>query len=205
MVLDRIEHSKRQDGGVDFLTYCKGNPACTIPRPAESPASHLPTEESAPANTPVPSGWEVEPVDPPGKLQCEPVPEKYFDSHQKYLEMAAEYFCLEHAHFQDRDPEYMPIAKTILATGIHIGFGEVIDNVREFKKIHKVRPDDVYDISIELVKDCRRDDPTLNLLKPLPGYHCVDILISAWKQCNNKGRGGSMVAGCLIYRIATVY
>lgn len=55
--------------------------------------------------------------------------------------------------------------------------------------------------SITSIDDCHTDE--YNLLEPLPGAKCEDLMYYAWKNCNNEGRGGSVTAGCLKYSFGT--
>lgn len=161
-----------------------------MPSPATQPCA-WPTMPPPTAN--FDCAPKIAPVNPPGELDCEPTPvEKPKDAHEGKLEMVAENFCNEYANFEDQDPANLPIEKTLFAlfdTVVEWSFGDRSE-------------DDVYDMKIELVEGCNVDGP-LNVAKPVEGHACVDIFKSAWKQCNNQGRGGSLVAGCLRYSVAT--
>lgn len=216
-VLDRMDLLKRQDGNIDLGTECGGDAACTTTSYGcecrfadESWASDLPDEEDtppveAPTEDPPPPS-KNDPVDPPGKLDCEPTPAKEFnDAHEGKVYMGAEAFCERYARSEDQDSADLPIAKTLfvwnhLTDDLSAGS---IDEVVEWRKEVK-REDDVFDFKIELVEKCTTDEK-LNLAKPVANNDCAGILKSAWKQCNNQGRGGSLVAGCLTYSIVTKF
>lgn len=134
----------------------------------------------------------IAPVNPPGELECKPTPEeKPKDAHEQKVQMAAERFCHDYANSEDQDPATLPIEQTLF-----VWLGTVVTWTRGNDS-----EDDVYDMKIELVQGCTANGP-LNVAKPVDGQECADILHSAWKQCNNQGRGGSLVAGCLRYSIA---
>lgn len=221
IVLDRVELSKRQDGDVGLGADCGGDPLCTTTSYGcecryadESWVSELPTEEQPQPDEPAPepappspSPPKNEPLDPPGKLQCEPTPSgKYKDSHEKKVKMAAENFCKNYASSEDQDAAQLPIAKTLFVWGHVLGFrgGGFVDQVVEWTRGDDSE-DDVYDFKVELVEDCKTEDGKLNLAEPVKDHECKDILQSAWKECSNKGRGGSLVAGCLTYSIVTKF
>lgn len=65
--------------------------------------------------------------------------------------------------------------------------------------------DDVYDSSITSVDHCHPDGGSYNLATPAKDYDCKDIFGDAWNHCANKGRGGAITAGCLVYKVATKY
>ena len=114
--------------------------------------------------------------------------------------MAAEKFCKDYASSEDQDSADLPIEKTLFVWGHYIG-RIFIDSVVEWTRGNDSE-DDVYDFKIELVEDCATDGK-LNLAKPVGDHECKDVLQSAWSNCDNKGRGGSLVAGCLTYSIVT--
>lgn len=77
---------------------------------------------------------------------------------------------------------------------------------------------DVYDFRVEVVEGCEPPKPDqfddeeerekklrkkLNLAKPVIHNSCKHILFTAWKDCDNAGRGGSYQAGCFRYSIHT--
>lgn len=62
--------------------------------------------------------------------------------------------------------------------------------------------DDQFLASIISVDGCVSDG--YNLGEPLTGVKCEDIMYDCWKMCTgNKGRGGSITAGCLTYSFGT--
>lgn len=216
-LFDRIDLLKRQDGNIDLGSDCGGDAACSTTDYGcecrfadDSWANDLPNDDPPPdAPTPVPPPPpptpKNDPVDPPGKLNCEPTPSKNpKDSHKEKMSMAAESFCNRYAKDEDQDPASLPITKTLFVWGHSTDdlFGDWIDEVVDWKGGNDSE-DDVYDFKIELVDDCATDK--VNLGKPVANNDCASILKSAWQQCNNKGRGGSLVAGCLTYSIVTKF
>ena len=61
--------------------------------------------------------------------------------------------------------------------------------------------DDQFLASITSIDGCHTDE--YNLLEPLAGVKCEDLMYYAWKNCYNHGRGGSVTAGCLKYSFGT--
>ena len=62
--------------------------------------------------------------------------------------------------------------------------------------------DDQFIASIISVDGCTSGG--YNLGEPLTGLKCEDIMYACWKSCTgNKGRGGSITAGCLKYSFGT--
>ena len=60
----------------------------------------------------------------------------------------------------------------------------------------------VWKVGIEDVKDCKTghgDGVVRHMHRPVAEYFCEDVLYGAWRQCDNKGRGGSVEVGCLKY------
>ena len=60
----------------------------------------------------------------------------------------------------------------------------------------------VWKVGIEDVEDCKTDHGNgvdRHMQRPVAEYFCEDILYGAWRQCDNKGRGGSVEVGCLKY------
>ncbi|MCJ1255346.1 hypothetical protein MMC24_003162 [Lignoscripta atroalba] len=143
----------------------------------------------------------VAPADPPAAASCVPNPsDPVKDSHEGQLEKAAKYFCKEYASGIVQGP-VVDIKQAVVSGAMPVGRG--ILNVARLYTGTENR-DDVYDISIQSVKGCKSHGG-FNLDTPVANNQCSDILHSAWKQCNNQGRGGSIVAGCLTYSISTRY
>lgn len=60
----------------------------------------------------------------------------------------------------------------------------------------------VWDIKVEDVEGCLTEEQhgeRRYMSQPTVKYSCVDVLYDLWRQCDNKGRGGSVEIGCLKY------
>ena len=193
----RIEPSKRQDG----------NPC------EEGPCNLSLSKDTRPP----PSLRKPYFVDPPGILRCEPAPaasEKYQDAHYRRVRESSGFFCEKFASSTEQDYTMTPIVKSVNVTErgggniLGIPFPSLVDDVEEWGGGEYWKHSDVFDFRLEIVRDCKPFDwdpvhysKTLNLAKPVRHNRCKHILKSAWKQCNNRGRGGSLQAGCLRYSI----
>ncbi|KAI9883264.1 MAG: hypothetical protein M1823_004962 [Watsoniomyces obsoletus] len=140
-------------------------------------------------------------VDPPAAPVCAPSPSgKVKDSHENELKLAAAYFCKQHAS-ETGAKGPIDINHAIMAGDQNMGRTTV-------KMAFPYPPsmgnqDDVYDISLKSVPNCAPRGGSFNLATPVANNQCSDILFNAWRKCNNKGRGGSITAGCLVYSIKT--
>lgn len=150
---------------------------------------------------------EVAPVNPPGDLYCEPSPTaKYRDAHKSEVEEASTWFCEDFAlkHPDQSWEEYLailPITKTLWAQPVLFNF---IDR-RNWTE-HDGPKNNVFSFRIDWIDGCKPDPRTgLDPLKPLNDFECQDVLFNSWQQCNNKGRGGAMTAGCFKYHIQTKF
>lgn len=202
--LDRTDLSKRGHGTIDPGTGCVGGAACTTTsdksRVSDAAKKDAPLEEPKEVPPPQPK---VEPVNPPGNLQCQPSPtKKYRHSHELRLLAIAQEFCNIYGASDNQDPDNLPVVKVFSAR--MWDYGLVADDwsvgFLANREIHKT--DDVYNFKLELVEGCTPDGK-LDIARPVPHHTCLDILHSAWRHCNNKGRGGSLVAGCIRYTIVT--
>lgn len=193
----RIEPSKRQDE----------NPC------EDAPCDHSLSEDTGPPPSPPKPHF----VDPPGNLRCEPAPtasEKYQDAHYRRVKASSGFFCKNLVSSILQDYTMTPIVKSVSATEsgggnfLFIPLPSLIDDVEEWQGGEYRKGSDVFDFRLEVVPDCRpftwdpvHNSTKLNLAKPVRHNSCKHILSSAWKQCNNRGRGGSLQAGCLRYSI----
>ncbi|KAL9633362.1 MAG: hypothetical protein Q9164_004742 [Protoblastenia rupestris] len=121
--LDRNGLSKRQDAGTDFGADCGGDAACTttwhccecrfadeswVGASDRSPKEDPPTGEPKDKPPPTPKN---DPVDPLGKLHCEPIPPiQPKDAHEENVKLTAKYFCDYYASSDDQDLANLPIA-----------------------------------------------------------------------------------------------
>lgn len=203
---------KRQERGADLGADCEGDTACvTTPSGCEchfADESRVNIrdetyEEDAPPEEPnnePPPPPQNDPVDPPGKLRCEPTPvSKPKDAHEHKVRLAVNHFCDNFASTLHHD---LPITKTLFVRYIPVGWWSS-NHVIKWNEGDESE-DDVYIIKLERVEKCTTN-AELNLARPVGNYECAGILHSAWKQCNNLGRGGSLVAGCLTYSIVTKF
>ena len=107
------------------------------------------------------------------------------------VDMATQYFADNYADGQIIPGSEGPVNVTqYLDKG---GSGDPFDN--------DAPEDDQFIGSITSIDDCHTDE--YNLLEPLPGAKCEDLMYYAWKNCYNKGRGGSVTARCLKYSFGT--
>lgn len=186
-----IAYLKRQDGASVDWEACEVDPA----------VCGLPIDTS---NKPPPLE-EVPPVNPPGRPTCEPRPPgKYFDAHERKVRKGAKWFCglFAQAHKdQDRDTYLatLPITSTVEVGG---HFFNAFDSHLWTGNHHRRK--DVYSYRVEWIEHCKPDPRTgLDAMKPLNDFECSDLLFDAWKQCDNAGRGGSIMAGCFNFRVHT--
>ena len=138
------------------------------------PPSPQQTEPAPP--TPHP---EVRPADPPAPPNCVPAPEgKYRDAHETEVKKVVDNFCQTFAADTAVEGPDVDIKRTLYAAfgpyGTPYGVHEYSGN-RIFA--------DVYDLSVQSVKDCPVPDEGFNLDEPVGGHKCSDILYHAWKDC----------------------
>ena len=160
-------------------------------------------QPSDPATQPV----VVPPVDPPSKPDCVAnPPTKPKDAHEERETGAAGFFCETYA--KDTVQQAPDIHKTVTWTT------EIVDITGNVEIIGKdytgdgtTSEDDIYDMSVTAVKDCKPPgDGSFNLGEPVKGHKCLDIMKDAWKTCYyNQGRGGTITAGCLKYTVNTKF
>lgn len=212
-----------RDGSTDFDDPCDGDSPCMLPPPEEIPAA--PPVAPPPVASPLP--LEVDPVDPPGNLHCQPLP-FYADFelvHKANVQEAIRYFC--HLNVVDptvRDWSMRPIRRMLyeLKNMKHVPYNIVYNGKHSYPDW--VKPDtynatdettewgkdftrrkDVFEVKIDVVRGCKTDGLTMNPKNPLKGHDCKHLLFDAWSQCKNLGRGGSLVAGCLRYTFITMF
>ena len=110
------------------------------------------------------------PADPPAAASCRPIPKgKIQDSHSEQVHVSAENFCSTYAASISYDPSVN--IEYILHNDILSAFFS-----------HNDREDDVYDMFIKSIADCKPDGG-YNLPEPVKGHSCKDILYSAWSEC----------------------
>jgi len=183
--------------------------SCTLPT-APSPTS--------PNNPPI-----VKPVDPPSQPSCIPPPTgSVKDAHEGEMQKVAKFFCDKYAsNTAAKAP--INIAQTVTA-GTRTEGRTTVDIAFDYPP-NEGNQDDVYDIKLISVGHCTPLNG-FNLKSPVANNNCADILHNAWKNCesfpevfsafvhggklmiiegNNKGRGGQITAGCLVYSIHTKY
>lgn len=188
--------------------------------PDKPPAggSATPTTTAAPTHIPSPT---VAPANPPASASCVADPTKPVkDSHETELKRAAAFFCKDYAS-STVTAAHVNIAQTVIS-GVLTEGKEIVDVARLYTGTDN--EDDVYDIRVKSVDGCSPAGG-YNLGTPVADHQCPDLLHSAWKQCeflvvekslfgrsahgcslgDNQGRGGSIVAGCLVYSISTRY
>ena len=206
---DRFNISSRQDTEMDDTRECISYHDCKMMYDKNLPIDTVndlaPPDKPKEDSTPPPK---VEPVIPLGNLQCQPAPTwKYRDSHRLMVERVSREFCNVYCASDDADPAILPIAKMFTGRTPEWGDTTIEDWSVGFLRNKKIKKrDDVYDFKVELIEGCTPEKTPsggLSLRRPLEVDGCQEIMFSAWRQCDNKGRGGSLTAGCLKYTIAT--
>lgn len=158
------------------------------------------------------NAWTSKPsfISPPGLLHCEPSPTgEYYDSHRRRVKEASDFFCDHFANSEERDLTMAPIArevyvKTHTIEYLNWDWPTVANDIEEWYGSN-VKRADVYAFNVEVVEGCIPKGEKVNLARPVKHHKCRYILYDAWKHCNNKGRGGSLQAGCLKYSIRTKF
>ena len=56
-------------------------------------------------------------------------------------------------------------------------------------------------IGLEDTKECESHNIDRYPYTPVTGYDCFAITYGAWHQCDNKGQGGAVEAGCVRFSI----
>ena len=195
-----IGHSKRQDE--------------TLPLP------EVPEDPKPP-----PSEGKPEYLSYPGKKICQPPPppgQKYRDATDGRLYESARWFCLEYV---DQDVwDYTTVTDPVIAWVNNTGKTELfegenapptLDEIEEREARLNLRISEFYEFWMEPALGCEPPDLPPNFTNnekmeveleyPLDGWSCQHIIINAWRECNNKGRGGSQQAGCYRYGVRTLY
>ena len=164
--------------------------AATSSSPAVESSSSIAPPSSSTAPPPTPT---VSPVDPPSAPSCYPIPTGHLqDSHDYNVDTSAKNFCKKYA------------SDTVTDSTVNIDHTFSTDSEVQYAEGNDAK-DDTYDFTILSVDGCDPGDGGYNLKQPVNDNSCKDILKNAWKNCNNKGRGGVITAGCLKYGIRTVY
>ncbi|KUJ08215.1 subtilisin-like protein [Mollisia scopiformis] len=154
-----------------------------------------PPPSSTPATTPTATSVSPEtntPYIPPTTPSCVPRPTgSYHDSHETDLTLAVNYFC---ANNNDA-----PMQEAIIAGPVTEGKSIVVV-ARPYTGT--TPEDDVYMIKIIPLPYCTPPSGS-DINTPVAGSTCSSLLYDAWKNCNNDGRGGSIIASCWTYSVAT--
>lgn len=194
--LDQVVISKRQD--LDCISYhdCQMMFDEHLPVDTVNDLPKKPKEHSA-------SAVKVDPVRPFGNAQCEPRPSgRYKDSHGWAVQGVSREFCNAYCASEDADPAILPIRKLFVGRSMRVGFTIEDWGVGYLRHQQVHASDDVYVLTVEKVEGCTQEGK-LNLRQPADNAKCMDLMHTAWRMCNNKGRGGSLVSGCIRYSIST--
>lgn len=206
---DRFNISRRQDTEEDDTRECTSYQDCKMKYfknlPIDTVNDLAPPDKPKKSSTP---GPKVEPVMPLGNLQCQPAPNgKYRDSHRLMVERVSREFCNVYCATDDVDPDILPIVKMFSGDNPIWGSTTVEDWSQGYLRSQKIKKqDDVYDYRVDLIEGCtpeKTPSGVYNLRRPLEVDGCQEIMFAAWSRCDNKGRGGSLEAGCFKYSIAT--
>lgn len=98
------------------------------------------------------------------------------------------------------------------------GLLTTLDEIEEQEARLNMRISDFYEFKVERLMDCEipgdpdwhnNEQMEVHLMWPLSGIICRQVIIEVWSQCvslkENKGRGGSLQAGCLRYGVRTLF
>lgn len=140
---------------------------------------------------PTPSSTEtvptVNPVNPPSEPSCYPSPTSdYQDAHEENVERITFEFCRIFANSVVTDPTVSIVKQ----------FGMDESAQREDKND---LIDDVYDITIKSVENCKPEGEGFNLAEPVPGHSCQEILFNAWLNCEHHFFLSSWVFECFFF------
>ena len=171
---------------------CQGNPLSNGKRRREGPAC-APTTTAASIGPPTSLlSQTVAPEDPPVSASCVANPTTAVkNSHEGELKKAAKYFCDEYAS-STVTTSSVNIAQTIISGTVAERRG-VVDVARFHTGTDNA--DDVYDISVISVDRCTANGG-FNLATPVANNQCVDILHSAWQQCQYLDSIPVALPGC---------
>lgn len=127
----------------------------------------------------------MRPVIPPSQPTCNPKPNGHYqDAHLDAVVAASKAFCRRSGN------------KVVRTESVRIGFEEVPRR----HPLGNDAADDNYDFKINSVDGCPAP-AGYNLAEPVKGVTCEKIKDTAWTNCNNQGRGGTITVGCLVYGI----
>ncbi len=153
-----------------------------------------PTTNSPPPSPPPPS---TPPTDPPSQPSCVPNPkDKVKDSHEHDVRLAVDFFCADYAKDTNAKSP-VKVEQTVMA-GTRF-FGVRGRGAVEMAYLYKPKmgdQDDVYDLSITSVPDCKPLHGN-NLSSPLAGTQCKDLLFDSWKKCELFSSFVSLISSLL--------
>ena len=133
-------------------------------------------------------------------MYCEPTPSKcaqesgrecqnewYWDVHKSWVNESAKAFCEQ-------------VAKDL--NGIDNSVGKHFHYFQHDKIV--TNTDSTYAtfwIGIEDAKVCKSNNIDRYPYTPVDGHDCLGVIYGAWRQCDNKGQGGAVEAGCIRFSI----
>ena len=165
-------------------SVCKGTPFPTVG--SSTISSPPPTSLAPPASDPTlkpvaispPEPPPRQPAIPPAAAECVHNPQNSVrDAHEDILKESVNWFCSKYATNHAAADQPVRIQQTVSSySGI---LGLLIEDYMGDNE-----QDDVYEISIFSVDQCKPDDG-YNPPEPVPGFKCEDILYWAWKDCKS--------------------
>ena len=116
--------------------------------------------------------------------------EWYWDVHKKSVLTSAKAFCEQ-------------VAKGLNGQDYSVGEhfhcfkgDEIVTNAHS--------TDGIFLIGLEDTKACESNNIDRYPYTPVTGYDCFAVTYGAWHQCDNKGQGGAVEAGCVRFSIRPV-
>ena len=130
-------------------------------------------------------------------MYCEPAPgrceegkcanEWYWDVPKSWVLESAKAFCEQ-------------VAKDL--DGKDNSVGENINYFYHDKMVTAAQSTEgVFRIGLEDAKECKSNNIDRYPSTPVAGFDCLAVTYGAWHQCDNKGQGGAVEAGCMWYSI----
>lgn len=164
--------------GTPFLTVGSSTIPPTPPPLPTSLAPPTPDPTPTPVATSASDPPTRQPAIPPAAPECVHNPQNAVrDAHEEMLQDSVNWFCSNYAKNHTAADQSVRIQQTVVSY-----FGILGVEIEDYTGNNK--EDDVYEISIFSVEQCKPDDG-YNLPEPVPGFKCKDILYRAWKDCKS--------------------
>ncbi|KAL8826706.1 MAG: hypothetical protein Q9191_003631 [Dirinaria sp. TL-2023a] len=142
-------------------------------------------------------------------LDCNKVPEKYLDAHCGNVLFVINDFCDRFTAMEIHEHAGGETANsTDDANKLDVEVGPIKYNSHEYMEhdpfsVYFHKKFDFFNLAVKSVDNCNLQK--IDLEEPKRGVSCREMLWGAWTGCNNKGRGGSVTAGCLTYSFDTLH